>query len=170
MKANKKEFVDVLYGRLYGVEIVDEVYSRDTSEADPEDSWDRPNTSTDHNIVGFNAASEDQEKYYDLVVPFDPNHGENYYVLYCVYSTGDSFGHDEGRGIEYIGFYKKDQLHIANENRGRIENHSRNGKNDEYSIMLRDPSGTKVFEQSTPWTGYFESLDYCDIKETRREQ
>lgn len=165
---DKKEFVDVLYGRIYSIAVIDDVRSEDTSTPDPDDSWDRANTSSTHNITGFNAALETEDKYFDLVVPFEPQFEETYHLLYAVYSTGDSFGHDEGRGIEHIGFYKEDQLHIANENRAKIERHKRDD-NDEFSIKLREPNGSKMFEQHTPWSGYFERLDYCDVIEIRRE-
>lgn len=164
---NKEEFKDRLAGRFYSIEIVDDVYSRDTSEADPDDSWDRANTSTDHNITGFKAAPESENKYYDVVVPFAPLFDEPYYLLYVVYSTGDSFGHDEGSGIEYIGFYKPSQLGIAQENERKINDFTRNRNSGKYSVKLKSPEG-KEFDQSAPWVGYFESMDDLEIIEVRR--
>lgn len=167
---DKKEFKNRLAGIIYDVEIIDDVYRQDTSDADPDDSWDRANTSTDHNIVGFRAALESEGKYYDLAVAFEPDFKTTYYVLYAVYSTGDSFGQDDGHSVEFIGFYTKDQLDIANENMRRIETQTRSRDSDSYSITLRAPSGVRSFEQTTPWVGYFESLDYVDIASIERQK
>ena len=164
---DKKEFKNRLAGIIYDVEIIDDIYCQETSEADPDDSWDRANTSTDHNIVGFRAALESDSKYYDLAVPFEPDFETTYYVLYAVYSTGDSFGQDDGRGVEFIGFYTENELDIANENRRTIEAPR---KSDSYSITLRTPTGGRSFKQATPWDGYFEHLDYVDIASIERQK
>lgn len=164
---NKEEFKDRLAGKFYSLEIVDDVYSRDTSEPDPDDSWDRASTYTTHNIEGFRAAPESDGKYYDIVVPYAPLFEERYYLLYVVYSTGDSFGHDEGSSIEYIGFYKPSQLGIAQENERKINDFTHNRNSGKYSVKLKSPEG-KVFEQSAPWVGYFESMDTMEIIEIDR--
>lgn len=163
---NKEEFKDRLAGKFYNLEIVDDSYSTETSEPDPDNSWDRASTSTDHNILGFKAAPESNEKYYDILIPYAPLFEERYYLLYVVYSTGDSFGHDEGSSIEYIGFYKSSQLDIARENKCKINDFARNTTNS-YSVKLKSPEG-KVFDQAVPWKGYFESMDSMEIIEIKR--
>lgn len=160
---SKNEFVDKLYARYYSIEIIDDSFRTETSAADPNDSWDRGNTQTDHNIEGFYAADEKEGKYYDLVLPYEPEFNKEYYLLYAVYSTGDSFGHDEGAGIEYIGLYKESEISIARENKRKIEEFDGN----DYHIMMKDPNG-KEFQQGTPWQGYFEHLNYVDIKSITR--
>jgi len=160
----KKEFVDRLKGLVYSIEIDDNAYTRDTSEADPNSSYDRPDTSTSHNIEGFKVFEGDI--YSDLQVLYEPMPGEEYYLLYVVYSTGDSFGHDSGGNIEYIGFYTEAELHIARENKRRIEEdeYSRGGS---FSVDLLSQQGQE-YQLSTPWKGYFESLDSVDIQTVRR--
>jgi len=160
---SKTEFVDKLYARYYSIQVEDDAYCSETSEADPNDSWDRADTSTSHSVEGFRAADEKEGKYFDLVVPYEPEFDKTYYLLYVVYSTGDSFGHDEGSSIEYIGFYKESELDTAHENKRTIEQF----EDDTYHVMLRDPTG-KEFQQHTPWRGYFEHLDYVEIKEVTR--
>lgn len=163
----KQEFKDRLAGKVYSVQIIDDLYCQATSEPDPEDSWDRASTSTSHNIVGFHAAPEEEGKYYDLVLPYEPMYEKEYFLLYAVYSTGDSFGHDEGEGIEYIGFYREDQLEIARENQRKIEGQDLHSNS--YSLALKSPEG-KEFDQHTPWIGYFESLDLVEIVSVERQK
>ncbi len=164
----KQEFKDRLAGKFYSLRIEDEQLRRETSEPDPDDRWDRASTQTDHSIVGFNAAPETEEKYYDLVIPYEPQYNEEYFLLYAVYSTGDSFGHDEGAGIEYIGFYRENQLDVAQENQRNIEQHLRSKDDDSYSLKLKSPEG-KEFDQHAPWVGYFESLDLVEIVSIERQ-
>lgn len=165
----KQEFKDRLAGKFYSLEIEDDTYGHDTSETDPENSWDRPNTYVSHSITGFRALPEADGKYYDLVIPYEPLFDEEYFLLYAVYSTGDSFGHDEGAGCEHIGFYKKSQLEIAQENQRKIEEHKTDRNSNSYSIILESPEG-KEFEQQTPWVGYFESLDLVEIVGITRQK
>ena len=163
----KQEFKDRLAGKFYSVQIIDEAYRQETSTPDPDDRWDRASTSTDHTITGFHAAPETDEKYYDLVIPYEPQYDEEYFLLYAVYSTGDSFGHDEGAGIEYIGFYRKNQLDIAQENQRKIEGQDLDS--DKYSLKLNSPAA-KEFDQHAPWIGYFESLDIVEIVSVMRQK
>ena len=164
MKA--KEFKEILQGRIYSIDIVDSVYT-DVTRQSGGDAYDRDDTSTSHSIEGFHAAPEKAGKYFDLTVPFEPEFGKTYYLLYAVYSTGDSFGHDAGHSIEYIGFYTEDELAVAKENQRKIEDHSRNNK-DSYSIKLKTPNGGRTFDQHTPWIGYFEQLDYTSVESIQR--
>lgn len=162
----KEEFVNRLAGIVYNIEIIDDSYQEETRESG-DDGWDRGDTSTSHNIVGFHAAPESENKYYDLAVPFNPKEDVTYYVLYAVYSTGDSFGHDSGSSVEYIGFYTEDELDIANENMRKVENSTKD--NDNWSVELKTPNGHKTFDQHTPWIGYFEHLDYVELAGIQRQ-
>src|SRR5210317_84780 len=119
----KKEFVDRLYDRVHAISIEDRQTGGVTRAGDPDDEWDRDDTYTDHNIEGFRAAPEEDSKYFDLVVPYEPEFDKEYYLLYAVYSTGDSFGHDDGSGIEYIGLYTENELDVARENLDRVKKH-----------------------------------------------
>jgi len=162
----KKEFVDRLYQNIHSIRVEDDTYSTVTHPADPDDEWDRDSTSTSHSIQGFYAAPEESTRYSDLWVPYEPEFSVDYYLLYAVYSTGDSFGHDDGQGIEYIGLYTENELDVARENQKKIEEHARN-KDGDFHVELKTPGGM-MFQQHTPWVGYFESLDYTDIESVRR--
>jgi len=165
MKA--KEFKERLANKLHDIEIIDESYGETIREPQEDDNWDRGDSSTDHNITGFRAAPEETSRYYDLIVPYEPEFDTTYYVLYAVYTTGDSFGYDSGAGIEYIGFYTKDELAVAKANLHKIET---NKNTEGFSIKLKTPDGGKTFDQHTPWVGYFESLDYADITSIERQK
>ena len=62
-----------------------------------------------------------------------------------------------------IGFYRDDQLDIANENMRTIESDDFGRKSESFSIKLRTPDGQRTFDQSCGWKGYFESLDHVDL-------
>ena len=158
-----KEFKERLINKLYSIEIIDDTYSYNTSEADPNDSWSRASTAKEHNILGFNVFSN--EEYSDISVPYDPDKNTDYYLLYVIYSTGDSFGHDSGSGVEYIGLYTEDELSIAEENKRRIEEHNRTKKG---KLKLIIPNNSTEFDIYVPWHGYFESLDDIEIKAVQR--
>ena len=161
MKA--KEFKERLVGKLYSIEVEDDLRGHETSEADPDDKWSRASTHTDHNITGFKVSPESH--YGDVMIPYEPERGVDYYLLCVVYSTGDSFGHDSGSSVEYIGLYTKEELHVAKENERRIETHN-SGKHDT-TLQLLMPN-TYEFRTHIPWHGYFESLDYVDIVTIQR--
>lgn len=163
MKA--KEFKERLTGKLYSIEVEDDLHGHDTSEADPDDEFSRPSTHTEHNIISFKVHPETQ--YGDVVVPYEPERGVDYYLLYVVYSTGDSFGSDSGSSIEYIGLYTNDELNIAKENERRIETHD-TGKHDTDTMLRLLMPNTTDFDIYVPWQGYFESLDYVDIATIQR--
>lgn len=159
-----KEFKERLIGKLYSIDVEDDLYGHDTSEADPNDEWSRASTHTDHNITGFKVHPETQ--YGDVMVPYVPERGVDYYLLYVVYSTGDSFGHDSGSSVEYIGLYTADELHVAKENERRIEAH--NSGDHELKLHLLMPNTSVDFNIYVPWQGYFECLDYVSIETVQR--
>lgn len=147
---------------IYSIEVVDDEYTDNLGGQREDDEWSRDSYSTSHNIVGFKSALDAANRYYDLTVPYRPEDDETYYVLFAVWTTGDSFGRDPGRGIEYIGFYTADQLDVANENMRKIEKDD-SSRSEGFSVTLKTPDGKKTFKQSCGWKGYFESLDYVDI-------
>jgi len=152
---------------IYSIEIVDHETSHNLGGQHDDDDWSRDSYSTDHNIVGFKAYPDAAQSYFDLTVPYRPEDDETYYVLYAVYTTGDSFGSDPGHGIEFIGFYTKDQYDIAEENMRTIERDD--GKRSEnWSVTLKTPDGQGTFKQHCGWKGYFESLDFVDIADVTK--
>lgn len=128
-----------------------------TREPDSSDSWDRGSTSSSHEILGLVLNSNDCSFLSErLDIDFDVHAGENYYLLYAVYDTGDSFGHDDDRGIEFIDLFKSEE------------------KADKaYEVICRDSKQPRIYIETetgkthnfyAPWNGYFESLSYVEVK------
>lgn len=158
------------------VRVNDNVVGGVSRYADPDSDYDRDDTWQEHYIESISQADENQ--FYDLTVEFDLDPKCEYYLLYAIYSTGDSFGHDEGR-IEFVGLYENS--YAANENMRRIEAHYETYRQlndrwyhsskqmsktelknleknfDSYSVTLIANDG-REYKVSVPWTGYFESL------------
>jgi hypothetical protein len=117
-------------------------------------SWSR---STAHSIQGFREAKEGE--YHDLVVSFKPEKNRNYFLLYVLYGSGDSFGRSTGN-IVFVGLYEDEAL--AEENAKRIADHAeayKKGKaEDEFSVTLKEDDAAES-KMSTSWNGYFERVE-----------
>jgi hypothetical protein len=159
------------------VEVIKNCTEFVTRERNAQDSWDRGDTSTDWTIHGIKSSRAS----YDLIVPFDVKFGKRYHLLYAIYSTGDSFGHNERACFEAIGVYEDtaESLAMAFENKRRIEGHyyvygrsaqflpdppSVEDYPEQFSITLLNSKGEE-FKMHVPWCGYFESLEELEIKE-----
>lgn len=158
--------------KAYELEVVVQSHCWTTRYAE-RDEWDRDDTCTSHDVVGLRVAKKGSWATYTVPVGFVPEPGVEYYVVCAQYSTGDSFGRDDGRGFEVVGVYRKEE--VAKENVRRIEEHddtytrlhgySSNRLTkapkgyEEYSVTLKTDDGKK-HKLHTPWTGYFESLDW----------
>lgn len=146
-----------------------------SQERDPEDEWSRDSTTTSHEVkeLWLNAPSIlHSEDVHEVPVGFEPALGQEYHVVCAQYSTGDSFGHDEGRGFEVVGIYTDPDF--AEDIVRRLEAHDsirrhltgyssrpvRKSKGfNEHVVELKLENG-KGYKYSPPWTGYFESLDW----------
>jgi len=170
------------------ISVIKDHRSHQTREPYPDDEWDRGNTSSSWTVDGIRLYESDHRRYgwmeMDLDVPFEVTSGTKYYLMYVVYSTGDSFGHDEDSCIEFCGLYADKR--IAEENENRIRSHYnwanysswRIGekpkrpkfvpkKDGAFNVFLRTDDGKGEYEFSVPWAGYFESLSYIEIKEVQ---
>ena len=169
------------------ISVIKERWSHQTREPYPNDDWDRGNTSCSWTVEGIRIYESNNRLFpwmeMDLDVPFEVTSGTKYYLMYVVYSTGDSFGHDEDSSIDFCGLYK--DISIAQENESRIRAHynwSKSGayaqekknkpkfvpkKYGEFNVMLRTDDGKGEYELHVPWTGYFESMSYLEIKEVQ---
>ena len=121
--------------------------SVDTSRPDPTDSWDRADTHTTWYVEGLGLQDTD---YSDSV----PNYlaakvGDTLWVLYAVYSTGDSFGRDEDANLEFINVFARREDAIT-------ARHSLADGNPPYTLS----NGQTITFGWIPWNGYFESLSY----------
>ena len=141
--------------------LLDNQYTDTTRHADPDEMWDADSTSTSHDVYSFEVVGD--KHYHDLMVGFDCEYDRDYYLLYALYSSGDSFSNHEGN-IEYIGMFEDAELAIKNE---KIINDQYRSNKDNYTYNLFDDAGTK-YKLCAPWCGYFECLDDVDVVTIRR--
>lgn len=113
-----------------------------------EDEWDRDDTST-HWTVPDTFDIEKEYSYYSEPLNFDPVPGKDYFMVYAIWSTGDSFGHDEGAYCECFGIYQTWEEAEA--------------RRKELSEPAKGVDGYG-YPSYHPWDGYFESLVSLDIK------
>jgi hypothetical protein len=154
------------------IQVVDEYYTTATREADEDDSWDRGNTDTTHYIKGMEIVTAPNQSV-DLEVPFKIVPDKSYYLIYALYTTGDTFGSDTGN-IEYIGLYKTykecqvNETRIYAHQRGpdptiKVKSKAKKDKYSEYSVELISPSG-QPYMVGCPWNGYFNGLESIVIE------
>lgn len=114
-------------------------------------------------INGIDLISENS--FFDLVVPFEIEHFKPYWLLYVIWSDGDSFGHADGCWFEAVGLYDKETYDIGVKNKERIEEHYKDSEGrDKFSIDLLDHDENE-YMMHVPWTGYFESMDCVELEE-----
>ena len=128
-----------------------------TKEPDSEDGWDRGDTETSYEVRGVTLQEEDS---YNAIPVEHINKGDTIYIVYAVYSTGDTFGTDSGGEIELVSVHKTKEL--AEKNVRMINSRTKKEANCSISIELDNGN---IFTRYCPWDGYFESLDYCEYKE-----
>lgn len=124
----------------------------------------RGTTNADISVQGIEVVKE--KDWYDVVTDFAVKKNVQYYLLYAVYETGDSFGRDGGR-TEWIGLYR--DFHLAQAQAEKIEQHAneydRRGQSssDAYTVKIVADNGTE-YPLHTPWNGYFEHLQYVSVE------
>ena len=128
-----------------------------TREADRDDVWDRDDTRTDWSATGIELVSRDKD-YFDVIAPFKVEIGDSLIVVYAIYSTGDSFGRDDGACKEIIDVFKSpDRAHGC----VKAVEATENGYNDYFNkeaVWIREDGSVGKLDYA-PWNGYFESLD-----------
>lgn len=131
-----------------------EQYSHVTRAAARDDNWDRDDTSSTWDVSGIHLSTDD--KYRSVPNYLDAKEGDLIWVVYAVYSTGDSFGHDEDGSFEFINVFsnEKDARECA---KTLLKTES---KNPSYKLS----NGKSVSLGYVPWSGYFETLSYIEYE------
>jgi hypothetical protein len=150
----------------YGYKIEHTSYTNVTREADPEDRWDADDLDTTWDISSNIIESDD--KFPDIVVPFKLELDKNYYLVYVIYNTGDSFHHHSGYSCNFIELFsdknKAENLVklIKQQNKDYNDNQKNLGEN-AYSFSYKDElDNNKII--SCDWNGYFESIQSCEVQ------
>ena len=157
-KQSKKTDTSTNSPTYYGYDLEHQGYVEVTRQANPHEEYDGDDTRTDwtisDNLVENKTASA------DFCAPFEVKHNTNYYAVYVIYSTGDSFSSDENGRISFVELFKtkkkaQDLVH-------KIETeHNDKGP---LSMDYLDEEGHKK-TCSCDWNGYFEHIGVCEAKE-----
>ncbi len=138
-------------------------YVKDEGGQSETDSWSRDSTSTTWDFDRIVFYPQGCTERYPL--DFDASPGEVLYAVVAVWSTGDSFGHDSGAGMEIICVYKTREKAEALKTKIESLEYDNNGygKN---GLTYETESGAVVKDGFVAWAGYFERLDYVTIVTT----
>jgi hypothetical protein len=123
-------------------------------EPDTKDKWDRGDTRTEHSVESLVIG----EDHHNLTIDGDVNLGDELWVVYAIWSTGDSFGTDFCQEIEFITAHRHES--VAEHNASVLRNlgswaHDPVSRADG---MLALDDGT-MMKYHAPWAGYFDHLD-----------
>jgi len=83
---------------------------------------------------------------------------EKIYVIYVIYSTGNSFGMDHNNCCEIIGATHDQLLAYKVEEFIKKDNYNKDEK-----YILHNIDGMKFY--TYPWKGYFERMGYVKVEE-----
>lgn len=152
----------------------------DTTWVDVDDDHDdlseyaRPNTRTEHCVEGIREAKNG-----DLITDMDLKVDDSAYLVYVIYSSGDSFGHDSGKHLTPIHLFDSEEkahacVKAINEH---YRNNDPNGPAEvRWTVNFTGNDGS-IQSEYAGWVGYFESIDEVtaelvtvlpEIKRTRR--
>ena len=97
----------------------------------------------------YNCSLTAKRDNYSVDAPDNVKKGDIVHITYAVYSTGDSFGYDNGNCLEVIGCNKNKEIAESNKISAKA------------GVFVTDDGEEVKFY--VPWNGYFESLDYVDV-------
>lgn len=101
-------------------------------------------------------------EYPDVVCDFDIPVGEDAWVVWIEWSSGDSFGWGDNAYTDVMGIFRKQDYDSAESLKRQIENHGADEKYN-FSYKFETPDGQK-FEGHASWKGYFERLSNVHIE------
>lgn len=144
--------------------VIDDCYEYTTRHGTGD--WDNDDTYQHHNINGF-AVVEDGYYHFQCAIE-DIDWEKTYYLVYVNYDTGDSFGHYAGRAYFVDLFESKELAFVLAE---AIEENAKDyeGKSD-WTLMYKVDDGTERECYTSPWLGYFESLNQVYVKSVQRKR
>lgn len=134
---------------------------------DPEDNWDRPDTQgyLDSVYAKHTDSEPDNRSFFfysdSEIFDIEPDDLGEVHVVIVSYSTGDTFGHDDGiyRIMDAFGSFEEAERLVA-----ALAANEAKGRSGSYVDFSYKHNGK---EYSLPWVGYFESLNYIFVESVR---
>jgi hypothetical protein len=139
------------------ISVVDYSDTMTTEHADPDDAWSADSTFTSHDIQGISL----EDTYGDLTVSYDIEYDVPYFLVYYIYSTGDSFHNDEGL-IEFIDLYK------TRYEAEKAANIIREAAINEWTATILNSDGEAYDEYLSAVHDYFGSLNEVEVVKVER--
>lgn len=103
-------------------------------------------------------------EYPDLTSIHDLQEGDQCFVVWAEWNSGDSFGNALGGGAEAIAIFKN--IADATECAKAIRKHhdDKRGEDASYEFFFRASDGQEVCYGFAPWSGYFEYLTHVHVE------
>lgn len=101
-----------------------------------------------------------EKGYYDVALfpgEIEPGYGDNVYVVYVSYNTGDSFGHEENARVHLWAFSDEDRAWRFS---CAIKNDAEQNPNYDFKNKPFKFEGVPV--NTNEWKGYFENFNECN--------
>ena len=135
--------------------LIDNVSYGTSREGDSGDPYDGNDTWEEHDPQAFEIVKD----YGDVVLPSDVRPGDEVYLVYAIYNTGDSFSHQDGCLQIIDAFVSQDAANACRELAEKYDPCS----NYDYSFEYANDVGAWC-RHPCAWLGYFESLTGIYIK------
>jgi hypothetical protein len=159
------------------IEVKGNMYSSSTMPTEEYGSW---HIDEEHDLYALKEVIDDD--FFDIILDIEKiNHRKNYFLVYGIYSIGDSFGEHMGK-IEYLKLFETfDEAKIFKDDLELLEKYAdSNFKRKDFEPQLLDNikkeySWDRCFEYfgekfTLPWGGYFDNLTNYHIKELGFEE
>jgi len=146
------------------IQIIVETREYETSEPDPEDSWDRADTAME--VVGVaaikvNGRVEVRRGWYgNDTFDVEPNEHDLVYAVIARYSAGDTFGRDTGR-VQVMDVFDN------NEDAAALTEALEGSEHDKSQAVVDFELKHGGRDYYLPWVGYFERLENVDVHPLR---
>lgn len=138
----------------YGYKIDHTSYTEIIRESNPDEEYSGEDTQT--NWFVNNELTID-ENYPDITTSFELNKDKEYFLVYVIYNTGDSFSRNNSSNIEFIDIFEdlnKANLLVKqiyeNTNMEQLQGNYLDEKNNKKNL-------------SFCWIGHFESISLCEV-------
>lgn len=147
------------------IQIILDTWQYETSEADPNDSWDRPDTAMELRNVSAITTSNRVEVGYrgwygNDTFDVAPNEHGLVYAVIARYSSGDTFGRDDGR-VAVMDVFDN------NEDAAALTEALEDSVRDKSQAVVDFELNHNGRDYYLPWVGYFEHLENVDVHPLR---